>query len=290
MIATAGGLSPEVVRARAVKSRLKSCGAWGARSFALCVVLVLLRVSPASAQISGAIGGTVTDASGAVISGATVTAKNLDTTAERDVTSDASGHYRFSSLPLGPYEVRAIKQGFATAVRTGIRVVVNEEGAVDLTLKIGEVSQQITVEGDAPIVSVTTQDISGLVGEQQVKDLPLNGRSYDLLLPLNPGIVNFTSQKDRRHRRIQFHHGQQLCGFRQSAAAKSVFAERRGIHRGCREQHDARRSERGTAGSGCGAGVQRSPRFLRCGIRKETRWAGNHRDAVRSEPVARLAL
>ena len=195
MIATAGGLSPEVVRARAVKSRLKSCGAWGARSFALCVVLVLLRVSPASAQISGAIGGTVTDASGAVISGATVTAKNLDTTAERDVTSDASGHYRFSSLPLGPYEVRAIKQGFATAVRTGIRVVVNEEGAVDLTLKIGEVSQQITVEGDAPIVSVTTQDISGLVGEQQVKDLPLNGRSYDLLLPLNPGIVNFTSQK-----------------------------------------------------------------------------------------------
>ena len=80
-------------------------------------------------------------------------------------------------------------------MRTGINVVVNENGNVDLSLKIGSVNQQITVKGDAPLVNVTTQDISGLVGEQQVKDLPLNGRSYDLLLPLNPGIVNFTSQK-----------------------------------------------------------------------------------------------
>ena len=112
-----------------------------------------------------------TDKSGASISGATVIAKNTDTTAEREATTDAGGHYRFSSLPLGPYEVRATKQGFATEVRTGIRVVVNEEGAVDLTLNVGSVSQQITVKGDAPLVSVTTQDISGLVGEQQVKDL-----------------------------------------------------------------------------------------------------------------------
>jgi hypothetical protein len=195
MIATVGVLSLGVVRARAAKSCLRSCGAWGARIFVLCAVLVLLRVSPASAQISGAIGGTVTDESGAAVSGVQVIAKNTETTAEREATTDSSGHYQFSSLPLGPYEVRATKQGFAMEVRTGIRVVVNEAGAVDLKLKIGSVSQQVTVEGDAPMVSVTTQDISGLVGEQQVKDLPLNGRSYDLLLPLNPGIVNFTSQK-----------------------------------------------------------------------------------------------
>src|SRR5206468_9322340 len=57
------------------------------------------------------------------------------------------------------------------------------------------VSSEITVTGDAPMVSTTTKDISGLVAEQQVKELPLNGRSFDLLLPLNPGVVNFTSQK-----------------------------------------------------------------------------------------------
>ncbi|MFY9805499.1 MAG: carboxypeptidase regulatory-like domain-containing protein [Candidatus Acidiferrales bacterium] len=137
----------------------------------------------------------MTDASGQVVVDAQVKAKNLDTGAERETATDAGGHYQFLTIPLGAYEVSASKQGFAQAVRTGINVVVNENGNVDLSLKIGSVNQQITVSGDAPLVSVTTQDISGLVGEQQVKDLPLNGRSYDLLLPLNPGIANFTSQK-----------------------------------------------------------------------------------------------
>ena len=195
MFAPAADVTTGVVGARTGESRLRSLFAWGARCFGICIVLLLLRISPAAAQISGSIGGTVSDESSAAVSGAQVIARNTETTAERDATTDSTGHYQFSSLPLGPYELRATKQGFATEVRTGIRVVVNEEGAVNLTLKIGSVSQQITVEGDAPLVSVTTQDISGLVGEQQVKDLPLNGRSYDLLLPLNPGIVNFTSQK-----------------------------------------------------------------------------------------------
>ena len=87
------------------------------------------------------------------------------------------------------------KQGFAEQIRTGIRLVVGQDARVNVTLRVGPVSQQITVNSDAPLVSATTADIPGLVGEQQVKDLPLNGRSYDLLLPLNPGIVNFTSEK-----------------------------------------------------------------------------------------------
>ena len=62
-------------------------------------------------------------------------------------------------------------------------------------LQVGEPSQQITVTADAPQVSVTTDDIGGLVGERQIKDLPLNGRSYDELLTLNPGVVNFTWEK-----------------------------------------------------------------------------------------------
>ena len=91
--------------------------------------------------------------------------------------------------------MRATKQGFAEQIRTGIRLAIGQDARVDLTLRVGPVSQQIEVNSDAPLVSVSTEDVPGLVGEQQVKNLPLNGRSYDLLLPLNPGVVNFTSEK-----------------------------------------------------------------------------------------------
>ena len=114
MFAPAADVTTGAAGARTGESRLRSLFAWGARCFGICIVLLLLRISPAAAQISGAIGGIVTDKSGASISGATVIAKNTDTTAEREATTDAGGHYRFSSLPLGPYEVRATKQGFAT--------------------------------------------------------------------------------------------------------------------------------------------------------------------------------
>src|SRR5262249_46545960 len=73
--------------------------------------------------------------------------------------------------------------------------VVGEEASIDLTLQVSAVKAEVRVSGDAPLVSTTTQDISGLVGEEQIKDLPLNGRSFDLLLPLNPGVVNFTWMK-----------------------------------------------------------------------------------------------
>jgi hypothetical protein len=98
-------------------------------------------------------------------------------------------------LPVGLYELTVTKQGFAEGIRSGIRLAVGQDASADLSLKVGQVSEQVKVTEDAPVVNLTTQDISGLVGERQVKDLPLNGRSYDLLVTLNPGIVNFTSEK-----------------------------------------------------------------------------------------------
>jgi hypothetical protein len=158
--------------------------------------LLFLIFAPASpAQVSANLSGTVTDQSGATVSGAAVTVKNLETGATRALTTDEAGQYRGFSLSIGEYEVRVTKQGFASQIRTGIRLVVGEGAIVDVTLSVGPVSQQITVNSDAPQVSVTTADVPGLVGEQQIKSLPLNGRSYDLLLPLNPGIVNFTWEK-----------------------------------------------------------------------------------------------
>ena len=124
-----------------------------------------------------------------------MTADNVDTGVSRTTITDQAGRYELLALPIGRYEMRAVKSGFAEEVRTGILLVVGQDATADLRLQIGKVSEQVKVVADVPIVSTTTQDISGLVGEKEVKALPLNGRSYDLLLELNPGIVNFTSEK-----------------------------------------------------------------------------------------------
>jgi len=149
----------------------------------------------ASAQVTANLSGIVTDQSGAAVTSANVTVASLDTGIFRTASTDQAGRYHVFALPIGTYEVRVTKSGFAEGIRSGIRLVVNQEASADVSLKVGAVSEQIKVTEDVPLVNVTTQDISGLVGERQVKDLPLNGRSYDLLLTLNPGIVNFTWEK-----------------------------------------------------------------------------------------------
>jgi hypothetical protein len=100
-----------------------------------------------------------------------------------------------ASLPVGKYEVEAGLPGFKSELRTGITLVVGQQAVVDLTLQVGEMKEQVTVKGETSVVNTTTSQTSGLVGERQVKDLPLNGRSYDELVTLNPGVVNYTSQR-----------------------------------------------------------------------------------------------
>ncbi len=165
------------------------------RRLALASTLCLLSVFPARAQVGAALSGTVTDPTHALVSAAAVAVKNADTGAVRSTTTDSAGHYQVVSLPVGAYEIDVTKGGFAEAIRTGVHLVVGQEATVDFTLSLGEVSQHLTVDADAPAVNVSTVDISGLVGQQQVENLPLNGRSFDLLLTLNPGVVNFTAQK-----------------------------------------------------------------------------------------------
>ena len=160
-----------------------------------CYVLLLCGVRSLPAQVSAALSGTVTDPSGGVVAAAAVTARNTDTGTVRDTVTDSAGNYRMPSLAVGDYEIRAAKPGFAEAVRTGVRLVVGQDATVDLSLRVGESRQQVTVDADAPLVNVATEDITGLVDERQVRDLPLNGRSYDELLTLNPGVVNFTWEK-----------------------------------------------------------------------------------------------
>jgi len=157
--------------------------------------LALFCASSLLAQVSAVVSGTVSDQSGAVAPNATVTATNTETGAVRETVADGAGRYQIPSLPVGPYELHAKKAGFQEVVRSGIQLAVNQSATVDLTLQVGESSQQVTVIGDAPIVAVSTSDASGVISQFQVRDLPLNGRSFDLLLTLNPGVVNFTWEK-----------------------------------------------------------------------------------------------
>lgn len=158
----------------------------------LLLVCALLASSPlAQAQVTGAISGKVEDASGAVVNGASVTVKSVETGAARVVATDAAGNFRVSSLPLGLQEVRAEKTGFKAAVRTGVDLEVGQEAVVNLRLEIGEFAQAVVVSAEAPVVNTTTSAVSGLVEERQVKDLPLNGRSFDNLITLNPGTINY---------------------------------------------------------------------------------------------------
>jgi len=166
-----------------------------ARGALVIFISLLALAQPSLAQMSATLSGTVTDPSGGAVFGANVTVKDLETGFVRTTVTGETGHYDLIALPVGQYQVRVNKAGFAEAVQTGIRLTVDQEATVDVSLRLGPVSQRITVHSDAPLVSVTTANVAGLVGEQQVKSLPLNGRSYDLLLPLNPGIVNFTAEK-----------------------------------------------------------------------------------------------
>ena len=158
--------------------------------------LSLLFASAAFCQVvGGALSGTIRDEAGGVIPGAAVTVHSLETGAERKLVSDSSGHFAAPSIAVGPYEITASKEGFSTQTKTGINLVIGQTATLDFTLPVGEVRQVVTVQETLPPVSVSTQQTSGLVTERQVKELPLNGRSFDGLMTLNPAVVNYTSQR-----------------------------------------------------------------------------------------------
>jgi hypothetical protein len=164
--------------------------------FALFVLGLWASIAIASfAQGEASIQGTVSDSSGGAIPGVAIGIKNLETGAERNLITDEAGRFDAASLPVGRYELRAEKTGFRSEEKTGISVVVGQRETVPFVLLVGDMRQIVQVEAAPTVVAVTTEDLAGLVGERQVKELPLNGRSYDQLITLNPGVVNYTTQR-----------------------------------------------------------------------------------------------
>jgi hypothetical protein len=136
----------------------------------------------------GSISGTVRDQKGAAVPNARVDVKEERTNFSRAVTTDENGFYSILSLPAGVYSVSASPQGFKKTVNEKIELHVSEDLVINLVVQVGEVSETIVVTGETPQVSTTGGDVSSLVSEKQVTELPLNGRNYAALVTMIPGI------------------------------------------------------------------------------------------------------
>jgi Carboxypeptidase regulatory-like domain len=137
----------------------------------------------------GRILGAVTDQTGGVIAGATVTILDVDRGISRTLTSDDAGEYNAPNLEPGKYTVRAEAKGFKTVERQNVILEVGKEPRVDLSLQPGEQTQTITVTESIPLVETTNATLGGTLGNADIVDLPLNGRDYQNLLGLRPGVL-----------------------------------------------------------------------------------------------------
>jgi len=158
-------------------------------AFVLIVGLLTGGLHVAAQTTAGAILGTVTDSSGAAVPDALVRLTNTGTGVTQIAMSDGEGRYRVPALPVGGYEVQVEKEGFQTVDRKGITLTVGGEAVVDFSLPVGQVTQTVTIQSEVPQVETTSSEISSLVSEAQMRELPLNGRDVDQLILLAPGVT-----------------------------------------------------------------------------------------------------
>src|SRR6266545_6703905 len=151
---------------------------------------VLLTTTAAWAQLSTAqLSGRITDDSGAVLPGVTVTATQTDTGLTRSVTTDEKGTYLLTNLPTGPYRLEAMLQGFRTYAQTGIVLQVAATPSINVVLGIGSLEETVSVEAAAPLVDVRSAGISDVVDNERILELPLNGRNAaELVLSVGAAV------------------------------------------------------------------------------------------------------
>jgi len=150
---------------------------------------VVLLVPHAYAQTTATITGAVSDATGAVVPGVEVTVTNVATGQSRTIVTNELGRYYVPALSPGSYTVAASLTGFETVLRSGITLTVGSEVVINFTLTPGQISEQVEVKADVPVVQTTSAAVAELVGEAKIRALPLNGRSFDQLVYMQPGIT-----------------------------------------------------------------------------------------------------
>ncbi len=162
-------------------------------------LILLLLIGLAAAAygqiVGGTISGVVRDKTGASLENATVTVRQIETGAVRNLTTDGEGRFYAPSVPVGDYSVSVKLDGFAAQERSGISLTVAQSLQLNFVLGVAAIQQQVEVDAVPESVNITTQQTAGLIDERQVKELPLNGRSYDELLTLNPATLNYTGER-----------------------------------------------------------------------------------------------
>ena len=158
-------------------------------ALALCLALPAVSYGQASAG-TGSISGVLTDPSGAVVPGAEVVVRNVDTNVSRSVTSNEVGRYEVVALQPGPYEIGATKSGFAKLLRTGVTLSVGARAVVDLAMTVSAGVQTVTVNADVAAVDPEKTEVSTVVNMNDMLNLPLNGRRWDAFVMNTPGASN----------------------------------------------------------------------------------------------------
>ena len=163
------------------------------RGLGFCLLAVffvrILTSPPLEGQVANAtVTGVVRDPTGAVIPGVKVVVTNVATNLEREASTDASGVYNIPSLNPGEYKIEAEGTGFKKAVLSGIILQVAQQGRVDITLEVGQLTESVTVKGAAPVIETESPIIGGVVNETRIIGLPLNGRNFMELTTLTAGI------------------------------------------------------------------------------------------------------
>jgi Carboxypeptidase regulatory-like domain len=161
--------------------------------FSVLFLVVVAGSSSAWAQFTSGIEGTVTDPTGAVVSGATVTIKNEETGAVQTFQTQESGSFRFTTLPSSAFSINVAAPGFKTTVQEHVRLQVAEVKTLNVRMVVGGTDSTVTVTDEAPAVETAQARVSGQVSEKEVHDLPLSGRNFYTLVVLTPGVTGLAS-------------------------------------------------------------------------------------------------
>ena len=156
----------------------------------IAALTLLLTAHVAWAQATAQLNGRVTDESGAVLPGVSVTATQTDTAFTRTVVTDETGAWTMPNIPIGPYRLEISLQGFRTYVQTGIVLQVNSSPVINASLGLGNLEETVTVEGATPLVDVKSAGISEVVEQERIVELPLQGRQVTDLIVLAGAAVN----------------------------------------------------------------------------------------------------
>ena len=164
------------------------------RTLWLAAAAVLLTARLVAQDVGGTIFGRIADESGGGLPGVTVSARNLETGVTRSAVSDAQALYRLVALPVGTYELTFALTGFATEVRSGIRVLVGQQAEINPSLKVARVAETVSVLADVPIVETTKSSIGANITTRQIDELPLPERNFESLAFLAPGITQSVTE------------------------------------------------------------------------------------------------